>query len=152
MAINLGLSAEERTEAQVNSGEPFIRGKGVEEGRGEKIDKKFAALFWILAASLPPSLPISHPPFAPKNNGRTRIMKNCWSTIARNTAAHNRIMSLPGLFYPRDGERGEPGVRREGAYSRDAGKHEGETHYGRAFTDVGDLVITYCEFIYQIVG
>lgn len=69
-------------------------------------------------------------------------MKNCWSTIARNTTAYNRIMSSLVVLY-RDGW-GKRGTAE--------GKHEGETHYARTFTDVGDLVITYCEFIYQIVG
>lgn len=65
-------------------------------------------------------------------------MKNCWSTIARNTAAYNRIMSSSVVLY-------------QGMDGENAGR-QGETHYARAFTDVGDLVITYCEFIYQIVG
>lgn len=50
----------------------------------------------------------------------------------------------PRLFYA--------GLDEKNGWMEEGREQEGETHYAHAFTDVGDLVITYCKFIYQIVG
>jgi len=134
MAINLERCRGTDGSAGKYSGEPFIRGK---------TDKKFAALFWILAIISLPLVAFLASPHAEKQR-QIRIMKNCWSTIGRNTATYNRIMSPPVVLY-------RNGWRKQGM-AKGRGEYKGETHYARTFTNAGDLVITYCEFIYQIVG